>query len=247
MAPAYARRRPDEERADGLALAGLVERGERLAEQARRRLDVAGAQQLRALRSEPAVAGELGLAAQARLDVALRPRGSASSIAVDQPGQQRGDVVTPHEPRPPLLVQQRRAACAGPGAAAPWPPATEMPSSSAIASCEQAVHVLQHDDASAASAAARRARREIRSSASADSAAPRAGPRARSSAGSTTSSSGSACWRRRRLRTCVAAAFAVMRYIHVENCASPRKLADALSRLAGRRPAPRRVRPPRCR
>ena len=61
----------------------------------------------------------------------------------------------------------------------------------------------------------------MRSSASADSAIAAGWRSVRGSAGSRSSSKGSACWRRRR-RTLVAAAFAVMRYIQVENAASPR-------------------------
>ena len=84
-----------------------------------RRLDVAGAQQLRACaaacgsgRARPGSAGTSRRGA--------RPRGSASSTPSTSAGQQRGDLVTPHGPRL-LLRTARRAACGGPGAAAPWP------------------------------------------------------------------------------------------------------------------------------
>ncbi len=58
--------------ADRPLLGRLSDRCERLAQHARRRLEVLGAQELEAP-EHPAVAGELGLAAQARLDVRAAP------------------------------------------------------------------------------------------------------------------------------------------------------------------------------
>ena len=70
-----------EQGAPGALLGRVGQRGERLAEQAGGRLGVAGAQQ-RERAEQPAVAGELGLAAQARLDVA-RGLAVGVEIAVD--------------------------------------------------------------------------------------------------------------------------------------------------------------------
>ena len=100
-----------------------------------RRLGVPGAQQ----RERRAAAGGSGRA---------RP-GSAGSVstwrcgvdvdrvAVDQPGQQRRRPRHTASSLGLLRRTARRAACAAPGAAAPSRPTTEIPSSSAIASCDR--------------------------------------------------------------------------------------------------------------
>ena len=70
-----------------LALTGLLERREGLREQSRRGFEVAGAQQLQAP-EHPAVARELGLAAQAGLDVALHRQLDGGTV-VDRLGEDR--------------------------------------------------------------------------------------------------------------------------------------------------------------
>ena len=120
IAPAYARRRPDNSVRRAPCSAASVMRGERVAEQARSGLDVARAQQ-RERAQQPAVAGELGLAAQARLDVALDVE-TRLGVAVDQRRQQRRRPLHTAWASAPSSYKQRRAACGGPGAGAPSRP-----------------------------------------------------------------------------------------------------------------------------
>ena len=226
MAPAYARRRPLRIARTRLPLTRLLDRGEGLRKQAGRGLEVAGAQQV-----EPAqhlaVASELGLAAQARLDVALH-REVDGRTAVDRCGKDACDVVTLHGRPPPsfracrLLVEKVTKALAAPMEADLGRRHRDAELLGDLL-VRQAVDVFQHDEHAqlrrqCSTAPARRSRAADCSAASSGCASgcgSRSGPRGSRRAES-------ARWRRRRL-TVVYAVFAVMRYIHVVNCASPRK------------------------
>ena len=131
VAPAATRRAADrpgvgepaagQQRAARALLGRVGERGERLAEQTRasaRRSGCAAsderAQQAAvARRARPGSAGTSRCGSTASRSASRSPSTSAR--------QQRGHLFTPHEPRL-LLRTARRAACAGPGAAAPSPP-----------------------------------------------------------------------------------------------------------------------------
>src|SRR5712692_1008764 len=83
-----------EHRLDGASFAGFFDRREGRGEEPGRRFEELGAEELEAAEHAP-VTGELGLAAEARLDVPL-DRERDGLVAVDGLGEQERDLLTPH-------------------------------------------------------------------------------------------------------------------------------------------------------